>query len=125
MGVFGFNPVDLTINPAVPTLVHIGFCKVNAICLYNHSTSGITLQLYDLGRVPILGVDVPTYQFGVGGGSGLNQGSPPLDATFVSGLKFVNGLAYILTQGLFGVTGGNTGATGGNLSGTVDWEIRP
>lgn len=119
--VFGFNPVDLSVTPA-NGLVHIGFCKVNAFYMFNHTTTIRYLQLFDLGRIPIFGVDKPTYQFGASAGTAANQGSPPATYTGLAGLKFVNGLAYAITTA---AGASNSFASAGDCDGSIDWEIRP
>lgn len=120
-GPFGFQTVDLSAGPG-PTLVHIGFCKVNAFYVFNHVTTIRYLQIWDLGRVPIAGVDPPTWQFGISAGTSANQGAPPAEATFVAGLKCVNGLAWALTT-----AAGKTAslATASDCDGSIDWELRP
>lgn len=120
---FGFADIDLS-GLAGPTLVHIGYAKVNAISMYNHGTVLAVLAIYDLGRVPVIGVDKPTWKFGCPFASTAGQGTCQFDATFVAGLKCVNGLAYALTTDL------NCGtlftqASPPTLVGAVDWELRP
>ncbi len=119
---FGYSDVDLSITPATQ-LKFIGYCKVNAFYVFNHTTSIRYLQIFDLGRAPILGTDKPTWQFGISGGSLANQGAPPASATFEAGLKCVNGFAWAITT-----AAGTTAAvenTPGDVDGTVDWELRP
>lgn len=116
-GPFGFQNVDLTV--LAPTLVHIGYCKVNNVAIYNHSTTLLVLQLFDLGRVPILGVDKPTWQFPAPFASTTDAATNQFCAEFHAGLKCVNGLAYAITTAI----SGSTVATG--AAGTIDWELRP
>lgn len=123
-GPFGFQNIDLSVVPAVSTLVHIGFCKINAISLYNHGTTLAVLALYDLARAPIIGVDKPTWKFGCPFASTAGQGTCQFDATFVAGLKCVNGLAYALVTDMTAGTLYTQPATP-TLVGTVDWELRP
>jgi hypothetical protein len=124
--IFGFAPIDLS-QASGPNLVHVGFGKVNAISMYNHGTVLAALMLYDLGRVPLLQTDVPNWQFGCPFAATAGQGTCQFDATFIAGLKFVNGLAYALTTTLF-KSGNMTLFTQGSpptLVGAVDWEVRP
>lgn len=117
---FNFAPIDLSATPAA-VLVHIGYCKINAIYAFNHGTGAVYIAIFDLGRLPVLGVDKPTWQFGVSGGSSANQGAPPASATFVAGLKCVNGFAYALVT----AQNGGTLIGAGVVDGSIDWEIRP
>lgn len=118
---FNFSNVDLSVIPA-SDVVFIGFCKVNAIYAFNHTTSIRFLQIFDLGRKPILGVDKPTWQFGISGATAANQGAPPATGEFVAGLKCVNGFAYAVTTAA-GATASL--ASAGDVDGTIDWELRP
>jgi len=121
--VFGFAPIDLS-GSSGPNLVHIGFGKVNAVSMYNHGTILAVLALYDLGRLPIIGTDKPNWKFGCPFAATAGQGTCQFDATFVAGLKFVNGLAYALTTDLNCGTLFTQGSPP-TLVGAVDWEIRP
>jgi hypothetical protein len=126
MGVFNFQPVDLSASPA-SALVHIGFCKVNAFYVFNHTAAIIYLQIFDLGRAPVLGVDKPTWQFGVSAGTSANVGAPPASFTGLAGFKCVNGLAYALTN-TFGPSNSlvnNTNPASPQADGSIDWEVRP
>jgi hypothetical protein len=123
-GPFGFQDIDLSATPAA-TLVHIGFCKINALALYNHTTSLIVVQIFDLARAPILGTDKPTWQFAVPSAGTADQGTNQFCPTFVAGLKCVNGLAYAACTNFNGQSGGNTLISGNSLTGTIDWELRP
>ena len=122
-GPFGFQNVDLSTKPAA-TLVHIGFCKVNNVAMYNHGAQVSVLQIFDLGRVPVLGVDAPTWQFGCPFASTADAATNQFTAEFHAGLKCINGLAYALLTGFGTLSGGNLSNTG-TMVGTIDWEIRP
>jgi hypothetical protein len=118
---FGFSPVDLSVTPATQ-LVHIGFCKVSAFYVFNHTTSIRYLQIFDLGRAPVLGVDKPTWQFGISAGTSANQGAPPAQYTGLAGLKCVNGMAWAITT----ASGASAStASAGDCDGSIDWEVRP
>lgn len=117
-GPFGFQNVDLTAG-AGPTLVHIGYCKVNNVAIYNHSNTMIVVQIFDLGRLPVLGKDLPNWQFPAPYASTVDAATNQFTAEFHAGLKCVNGLAYYISNGI-GATGSGTGAAG-----TIDWELRP
>jgi hypothetical protein len=118
---FSFATIDLTMGPG-PVLVHIGNCKVNGVAIYNASTSiKCVLMLFDLGRLPVLGVDVPTWQFPAPFASSADAATNQFTAEFPAGLRCQNGLAYAVVNAI----SGNTGSTGGTVAGTVDWELRP
>lgn len=118
---FQYSIIDLSVIPATD-LIFIGFCKVNGIYAFNHTTAIRFLQIFDLGRKPLLGVDKPTWQFGISGAAAANQGAPPATGEFHAGLKCVNGFAYAIT------TAANASASlasAGDVDGTIDWELRP
>jgi len=118
---FGYSVVDLSLA-AAKSQVFIGFCKINAFYVFNHVTSIRYLQIWDIGRVPVLGTDKPTWQFGISAGTSANQGAPPASATFEAGLKCVNGFYWALTT----AAGATTSlASSGDCDGTIDWELRP
>jgi hypothetical protein len=117
-GPFGFQNIDFTAGGG-PTLVHIGFCKVNNMAVYNHSNTLIVVQLFDLGRLPIIGTDKPTWQFPVPYATTADAATNQFCSDFHAGLKCVNGLAYYIATAI----SGNTIATG--AAGTMDWELRP
>src|ERR1700692_2278682 len=119
---FGYADIDLSVTPATG-FVHIGYCKVNAFYVFNHTTAAMYLQIFDLGRAPVLGVDKPTFQFGISGGASANQNAPPASGTFVAGLKCQNGLAWALTTA--SGASASTVKTPGNADGAIDWELRP
>jgi hypothetical protein len=118
---FGYSAVDLSITPA-NKLVFIGFCKVNALYVFNHTTAIRFLQIFDLGRAPVLGVDAPTWQFGISAATAANQGAPPCSAEFTAGLKCVNGFAWAITT----AAGKSASlASANDCDGAIDWELRP
>jgi len=118
---FGYSDVDLSIA-AAKAQVFIGFCKVNAFYAFNHTMSIRYLQIWDLGRAPILGTDKPTWQFGISAAAVANQGAPPASATFNAGLKCVNGFYWAITTAS-GATASL--ASPGDVDGAIDWELRP
>lgn len=90
--------------------------------MFNHVATIRFLQIFDLGRLPILGVDKPTWQFGISAGTSANLGAPPAAAEFIAGLKCVNGFAYAVTTAS-GITASLASAN--DVDGTIDWELRP
>src|SRR5579863_7916093 len=93
---WGYSDIDLSIA-AAKAQVFIGFCKVNGFYVFNHTASIRYLQIFDLGRAPVLGTDKPTWQFGISAGSSANVGAPPASGDFPAGLKCVNGFAWAVT----------------------------
>jgi len=114
--VFGKNVVNLATSAL--TLVHIGACKVKSIVAMSQGTSGLLfLQIWDLGRTPILGIDVATYTFEIPSMATQGEGTPAA-YPFPAGLCLENGLAYMI-----GATPAATTASSANVAtGTIDWK---
>jgi hypothetical protein len=105
-----------------PAVVFVGPALVKAVFAYNHGTALSVLNLYDLARTPILGVDKPLRQFPVPFASTADAATNQIAPTFEEGIPFYNGIAYaVTTSSQFGATGGTTGATGGNMQGHIDF----
>src|ERR1700678_136611 len=114
--VWGKNPVNLATSAL--TLVHIGACVIKGIGAMVQGTTAVFLQIWDLGRTPILGVDVATYVFEIPGGT--TGQAAPFVPEFPAGCVLENGLAYMV-----GATSSATTASAANtLSGTIDWKVK-
>lgn len=106
-----------------PVVAYVGPCLLKAIFGYNHGTSLAVLQLFDLGRTPILGTDLPIRQFPIPFASTADQATNQIAPTFEEGIPFYNGLAYMVSNTISSGTGA-TGVTGGSVQGHVDFTTR-
>ena len=117
---FGENAV--TFDTPGPVLVHTGPCQVKGISAYNTLTTLAVLWIFDLGRVPILGVDIPKWQFPLAFNSTANTLTPSFDATYGSGLKCDYGLAYAICTTTSDA--GSTAVSAHKVQGTIDWKAK-
>ena len=104
------------------TLLFIGFCKVTGWTLHNNSTGVRVVKLFDLGRLPLVGIDVPLSKIIIPFASTANQGTNFSEASFGSGVPFYNGLAYCVTGAVADLD--KTAVSLDDVDGILDWTVR-
>ena len=115
--VFGAANVDFDNTPG-PSLVHIGPVNVHDIAAVNNSTAAAYLQIFDLGRTPILGTDIPVIQFLIPFATVAGQLTPPLAIGMRDGVNLQQGFAYGVTT----TRGGSTAVAAHVVTGSVSWK---
>jgi hypothetical protein len=114
---------NLGLFAGTPVIAYQGPCLVKAIFGYNHGTSLAVIQLFDLARAPILGVDVPVRQFPIPFATTADAATNQIAPTFEEGIPFYNGLTYMVSTTISAGTGA-TGVTAGNVQGHLDFTVK-
>jgi len=103
-----------------PTLVFQGPCVLKSIYAYNHNAALMVLQIFDVARAPILGLDTPTREFPIPAGASADKGTNYITPALAEGIPMYNGLAYAVVTTI----GGSTKASAGDVVGHLDYVVK-
>ena len=110
------------------TVLFQGKAKVSGWTLHNYNTTQpIGLMLYDLARLPRVGIDIPVLKIVVPYAASVGTATNFSEASLIEGHNFLVGLAYAIVLGSGGKVADNANTNVGvdDLVGILDWTQRP